>query len=610
MASSPPEGGVSTNSVAADKAGTTKDASLNQADRYASILHDCCRWVLKHPESSTSEQVVADRLIDFLNSDGPDRLVSTEAVPEVIEELAGEVERLNEMEFEKTGKEDLEDLVVGVRAIDLALSDQNKAVTFAAIAKKEITVEKMSWADICDVESDDEEGLFKEMLDIAIEKDSNERVRDDQVILPGGLDHMPRWHEILKRACKVCKLDISYSKKTTIASVINQGLYSTDPREWATAKEGAVNDKNVFAAYNTVNHIIQFFARPIDLDKMNNPSHGQLWILYKIALLWHRTAFGNEFDLDKFKTGTACGELRPILTGKLRSLIPRDGDACAELLMSALDRIVFAYIQKIYKSKRGQSSSDYVMKAIKTVSRYGSKWTSLLARKQTKVVTSSTGKGKNKVVKEEKKTSFYNPSVPKSDLFTGKEDSARNEFNIAVAAIPDLLNQEDFGPQLNTVVATSVMNVAWRVHDEFGSLVKMRRNLVRTDVMTKRPDDRKQEKILPSEWILSQASVKKLVTDDDINEIYEKFQIVITKDLPNSEDWTNLFDGAINSAVNMYGGFQLDWDLFDKNANDPSVFHKKLVALNKEATSTESESKAPARTYSSGLINHPTEKSD
>jgi hypothetical protein len=447
-----------------------------------------------------------------------------------------------------------------------------------AEAAKEKDKAKMSWFDICEEESDDEKSIYQEMLNIAMEKDSSELIDKNVVILPDNMDIMPRWHEIIKRACKICKLEIQYSKKTVINGVNTPGLYSVDQDEWRIARESVANDKKTYAAYNSLNQVIQFLARPIDLDTINNPTHGQLWVLYKIALLWHKTAFASDFDLDKFKVGTACGELRPLLVDKLKVLIPRDGETCSELLMSALDRLIYGYIQKIYKSGRGKAPSDYIMKAIKTVSRYGTKWVAYHSRKQTKKVQLVSGHGKNKTTKEEPRVSHFKPNIVKNSLFTGKEDAARIEINQAIDMIPDLLNEVDYGPQLNSVVAENVMNAAWRVHDEFSSLLKTRRGLVRAEALMKRPPENRQAKIQQSEWIAAENALKDTFTDKSVDEIYAKFRIDTMYNDASTQSWVSYLRQAHDLAVGNNKRLQLDWDLFDDDGgNDPSVYHNKLV---------------------------------
>jgi hypothetical protein len=246
--------------------------------------------------------------------------------------------------------------------------------------------------------------------------------------------------------------------------------------------------------------------------------------------------------------------------------------------MSALDRLIYGYIQKIYKSGRGKAPSDYIMKAIKTVSRYGTKWVAYHSRKQTKKVQLVSGHGKNKTTKEEPRVSHFKPNIVKNSLFTGKEDAARIEINQAIDMIPDLLNEVDYGPQLNSVVAENVMNAAWRVHDEFSSLLKTRRGLVRAEALMKRPPENRQAKIQQSEWIAAENALKATFTDKSVDEIYAKFRIDTMYNDASTQSWVSYLRQAHDLAVGNNKRLQLDWDLFDDDGgNDPSVYHNKLV---------------------------------
>jgi hypothetical protein len=454
--------------------------------------------------------------------------------------------------------------------------------TFAEAAAKDT---KMSWADICDIDSEEEKEALRQMATFDDDESPESLIRSNEVVIPGKMEEfMPRWHELLKHACRFTGLKLVVSDKCSIEQVVLANLYSVDKNAWSAAKTAAKDSKDAYAAYNSINDVFSFFSRPIDLKRNTNPSHGVLWILYKISLSWHKEAFGRDFDLEKFKMGCTQGDPRHIILEKTKRLFLKERiDECAEMLVSALDRLVYGYIQKIYKNPKSAVTSKYIEQVIRACTKTPTQFLAANARKQTQKVLTVVGDGKNKRTVETFKSHYFKPWITQNELWTPREKAVGENINNAFKQIPRVIEGYDDGPIALCGIAKAAIGQAWQISDNFHGLIQHRKKTIRMQVISGRQPDKKSDKITPNEWLAAKEAV---LSDEKTSKKVEDFlkqYSLDPKTNSTANDWVKLIEASAEKYWLDEDFCSIDWDKFEAGVVDPSEYHKQIASVNADA---------------------------
>lgn len=412
-------------------------------------------------------------------------------------------------------KEEEPPMIPGQQAFAGCVVPRAYAHLFANEEKRE---SKMSWADIMEMEEDETRRLA-EISKKFIEEDTPITNKTAEgIILPAGFqEKMPRWHDAICETAETLGLPIEESATVTMAEVYNTNLYSTKKDDWAAAKEAArQGEKELYASYNTFNQILAFMVKPIDLKGGNlNPGFGQGWVLGKMleAKLRHElqvTSLAKELRMASFCNNA---NVETELAKRFERLISRgEKTNVAKLVIAALNKIVYKYIDRLVQSSK-KDSREYWKDVRAVVQRSDSNMASLYTRSvETTTRKQVMERGRTKVV-EQKKIAKLNPTLHKSDdLYSAEEQKIVKDVNDRLkdtAALIKTYATEDCGLLLKGVAAQKIMECTWYATDQWNSILKHRKKLVRNDVISNR-EAKSSGKITPEEWM---KSVKTVMAD-------------------------------------------------------------------------------------------------
>jgi hypothetical protein len=470
--------------------------------------------------------------------------------------------------------------------IRLTIKDYKPEQSYTSLATKIAQQEEernqpRTWADICDVESDEETGLLT-LMEALLDKDNQEdKIDPNTVLLPKDFGKFhPTWERMIALACKFCKLELKESEKVTISGVSLAGLWSADDNERSNARQSAKdNNKETYSAYNSLNHILDFFGRPIDLKKVTNPSPGQAWILYKIAYDWNKRSFGDDFDPALFRAGTKHGDLRSTMVSKTKILYPKGSSSeIAEMIISALDAIVYKYIQKCYRCSKKQASN-YIKDVVGVVSKDGKKFVASHLRTTVTTENRTINDGKKKKTVQEQKTSYLQPWVHKDELHTPEEKAIAGTVNAVFKDLGGLIDSElGLGPMGDALGAQKVMEHAWRISDMMNGISKKRKKSIRNLILSKREDDKKRDKITPTEW---ESAAVELARKDEVKtnyqEIFRELGYDAATDSIGESDISDLLSESFREGAKLKPKVSLVWGRFKDAFSDPVRAHAMLV---------------------------------
>jgi hypothetical protein len=274
--------------------------------------------------------------------------------------------------------------------------------------------------------------------------------------------------------------------------------------------------------------------------------------------------------------GSRWHSLKPILVERVAGLLTKGNTReIAEMIVSAIDYIVYRYVKRIYLKSR---DSLYLSKVVQLCTKNAPHIISSNTRKIKNKVSVEEGEGKRKKKVEKLKVSFIKPWVRKDDAWTPKELASTKVVNEALTQnLPEILKQIDSGgPMFNGAVGNKIMAKAWNFVDSFHDIITSRRKTVRQAIISKRAEDKKKDKITPDEWstqmqIAIEEESKKAVK---LNALCEACGFKLEDGIISTSSITSKLENILSAGEAEYFELKIEFDELEKAGPDPQAYHQ------------------------------------
>jgi len=406
-----------------------------------------------------------------------------------------------------------------VSQLKLLKSLQAQGSQEPSFATKAATPERLaSWADY--MELDDEERVhLDELIGLKVNLDS-ERPKEENtdIKLPLNFDKCyPRWAEIVQKCATFLGRKIVYSTAVTIPIAGNSMQILTARESSAAAKKEhleslKVSKSDLYPVFMNIDRMFQFFVKPPNYaDPQVKLSSSELWLTGRILGDFQREICEDNYDQKLFALGCkAPADCREqVKKHLLLCCTAGDMKPAAELILGAVDSILFGFVKKVYRNikEEGRTLIMNMTNRLRASNGLIKQRCLRKAKVETKV---AVNKGKKKVEETVTKMSLIPIKISVQTALLSPDESTvvetintfmKDHFDGELCLAED--DETDFLTQAAKVYNS--VEACYKITDDWNRVLKIRSNKVRLAAHAEYKVE-ERVKLSPTQWETSAAT--------------------------------------------------------------------------------------------------------